>query len=60
MLDWGEASIPLVCDQCEEAADEIDRLRAEIDVWVEYVTCDRADLVLRIEQLEARANDPNP
>jgi hypothetical protein len=39
-----------------EHKDEIDRLRAEIDVWVEYVTCDRADLVLKLEDA-AKEND---
>jgi len=34
---------------CERAKIEIDRLSAERDVWVEYVTCDRADLVLALE-----------
>jgi len=35
--------------------DEIDRLRAERDKWIEYVTCDHADLVLALEDALARA-----
>jgi hypothetical protein len=34
---------------------EIDRLRAERDKWIEYVTCDRAQLVLDLEAALARA-----
>jgi len=41
--------------KCGDAEDEIDRLRAERDKWVEYVTCDRAQLVLDLEAALARA-----
>jgi len=34
---------------------KIERLRAERDKWVEYVTCDRAELVLALEAALARA-----
>jgi hypothetical protein len=34
---------------------EVERLRAERDVWIEYVTCDRAELVLKLEAALARA-----
>ena len=40
---------------CPAAVDEIERLRAERDKWVEYVTCDRAQLVLDLEAALARA-----
>jgi len=33
---------------------EIERLRADRDKWVEYVTCDRAQLVLDLEATLAR------
>ena len=38
-----------------DGAIEIERLRAERDKWVEYVTCDRAQLVLDLETALARA-----
>jgi hypothetical protein len=31
------------------AADDIEQLTAERDKWIEYCTCDRADLVLALE-----------
>jgi hypothetical protein len=43
------------CSCCQRAKVEIDRLRAERDKWVEYVTCDRAQLVLDLEAALARA-----
>jgi hypothetical protein len=38
-----------------DSSSEIERLRAERDKWVEYVTCDRAQLVLALEAALARA-----
>jgi hypothetical protein len=43
------------CSCCQSAKVEIDRLRAERDKWIEYVTCDRAELVLELEAALARA-----